>query len=93
MSAEDVHQQNEELQRAFRLAFGSPAGQAVLADLAPFCRAAETCFHPDPRVHAVAEGRREVWLRIQQFLHLTEEDISQLAMRRQRLTAGETING
>lgn len=57
-------------QTAYRLAFGSPAGQEVMRDLAKFCRANETCFHPDPRVHAVAEGRREVWLRITNHFHL-----------------------
>lgn len=61
--------------RAYQLAFGSPAGQAVLADLATFCRANETCFNPDPRIHAVAEGRREVWLRIQEHLNLSSEQL------------------
>lgn len=89
----DVHAQNEELLRAYRLAFGSPAGQAVLADLAPFCRAAVSCFDADPRIHALLEGRREVWLRIQEFVRLSEEDILQLALRKPRLKTGETTNG
>ena len=84
---------NEQLIRAYRVAFGSPAGQQVLADLAPFCRAAETCFHADPRIHAALEGRREVWLRIQNFVHLTEDDILQLALRRPRVKPGETTDG
>jgi hypothetical protein len=84
---------NEQLIRAYRVAFGSPAGQQVLADLAPFCRAAETCFHPDPRIHAALEGRREVWLRIQNFVHLTEDDILQLALRRPRVKPGEKTDG
>lgn len=62
-----------ERQRAYKLAFGSPAGQAVMDDLAKFCRANETCFSPDPRVHAALEGRREVWLRIQQHIGLTND--------------------
>ena len=61
--------------RAYQLAFGSPAGQEVLADLAKFCRANETCFNADPRMHAVAEGRREVWLRIRDHLELTPEQL------------------
>jgi hypothetical protein len=64
--------------RAYQLTFGSPAGQVVLEDLAKFCRANETCFHADPRLHAVAEGRREVWLRIQQHLNLTADQLAQL---------------
>lgn len=53
--------------------FDTPHGQKVLRDLAKFCRANETCFHTDARAHAVAEGRREVWLRIQQHLHLSDD--------------------
>lgn len=55
-----------------------PATVTVLEDLARFCRANETCFHADPRVHAVAEGRREVWLRIQQHLNLSSEQLYKL---------------
>jgi hypothetical protein len=62
----------------YQLAFFSPAGNEVLMDLARFCRANETCFHEDPRLHAVLEGRREVWLRIQQHLHLSSEDLMKL---------------
>ena len=64
--------------RAYQLALTSPAGQEVLVDLAKFCRAHETCFHEDPRKHAVLEGRREVWLRIQQHLHLTADQLMAL---------------
>ncbi len=32
----------------------------------------------DPLAMAMAEGRREVWNRIQQHLHLPEREISQL---------------
>ena len=62
-------------QTNYRLALGGPPGQAVLDDLARFCRADETTFHPDPRVHALMEGRREVWLRINEYLNLTPEDL------------------
>lgn len=61
--------------RDYQLALTSPAGQEVLADLAKFCRANETCFHTDPRLHAVLEGRREVWLRIQRHLNLSTEQL------------------
>src|SRR5262245_37920410 len=60
--------------RDYRLTFGTVWGQKVLADLASFCRALETCIVPgQPDMTAVLEGRREVWLRIQQHLHLTPE--------------------
>jgi hypothetical protein len=62
--------------RDYQHALITPAGARVLIDLAKFCRANETCFHTDARLHAVLEGRREVWLRIQQHLHLTPEQLA-----------------
>lgn len=62
--------------RAYQFTFNdSQSSQLVLQDLAKFCRANETTFHADPRLHAVLEGRREVWLRITQHLHLTSEQL------------------
>ena len=52
--------------------------QAVMEDLAKFCRAHETTFHTDARAHAVLEGRREVWLRIQSHLNLNSIDLWKL---------------
>lgn len=52
--------------------------KTVLKDMAKFCRADETAFHPDPRIHAVLEGRREVWLRIQKYLKLTPDELWEL---------------
>lgn len=66
----------------YRLAFLSPPGQEVLRDLAAFCRANETTFHPDARLHAVAEGRREVWLRIANHLNMPPDDLWALYTRR-----------
>lgn len=62
-------------QVSYQHALGGAPGQAVLADLARFCRADQTTFHPDPRVHALMEGRREVWLRIKEHLDLDLEDL------------------
>ena len=56
----------------------SVASQHVLADLAKFCRANESCFSDDQRRHAVMEGRREVFLRIQHFTKLTNEEVWKL---------------
>lgn len=61
--------------RDYSHTFKSPAGQRVLQDLAKFCRADSSCFHEDPRLHAVLEGRREVWLRIAKHLNLTPEQL------------------
>jgi hypothetical protein len=63
---------------AYVKTFINPMGEEVLRDLAKFCRAHATTFHTDPRAHALAEGRREVWLRIQQHLNLTDDELWRL---------------
>lgn len=60
----------------------SVAAQAVLADLSKFCRANESCFHEDPRAHAVLEGRREVFLRISHHLELDQDALWKLYGRK-----------
>jgi len=50
----------------------------VLLDLTKFCRAHKSTFHADPRVHALLEGRREVVLRILEYLNLTEDELFSL---------------
>lgn len=75
MTAQEAHLHLREREGAYKQTLGSPIGQIVLKDLAEFCRANASCFDPDPRIHAVAEGRREVWLRIQSHLNLTAEDL------------------
>ena len=67
-----------ERKTAYQLAMRSPAGQVVLKDLSWFCRANATCWNKDPRLNAMLEGRREVWLRIQQHLMLTPEELTEL---------------
>jgi hypothetical protein len=65
--------------RAYQLAFNTPAGQAVLTDLTPFCRVRETCVVPGDRDRTyVLEGRREVFLRIREYLDLTPEELVRL---------------
>lgn len=56
----------------------SPFTQQVLKDLANFCRAHDSTFHQDPRVHAVLEGRREVWLKIERMLNLSPDELYEL---------------
>lgn len=53
-------------------------GEIVLADLREFCRATTTAFHPDPYVAARNAGRRDVWLRLQNFLGLDETEVRKL---------------
>ena len=63
---------------AYRTVFKGPYSEVVLKDLARFCRAHESTFSTDARAHAVAEGRREVWLRIQGHLRLTPDALWEL---------------
>ncbi len=63
-------------QRVFERA--NPHTETVLKDLATFCRAHSSTFHKDQRIHAMLEGRREVWLKIQEYLELDMEEIYSL---------------
>lgn len=54
---------------------GTPSidGEKVLADLRKFCRGDRSTFDADPRIHALLEGRREVFLRILAMLGMPSE--------------------
>lgn len=56
--------------------------EEVLRDLAWFCRAHSPTYHADPRIHAELEGRREVWLRIQNHLQFDDEQLWKLYGRK-----------
>lgn len=77
--------------QSYRRVFLSPDGtitrdaEIVLADLRRFCRATSSTVTVspvsktiDPLAMALAEGRREVWLRIASYLHLDEKTIQHL---------------
>lgn len=69
-------------QRAYMLLFKTPAGEAILADLAVFCRANETCVVPGDRDRTyVLEGRREVFLRIKDHLDLAIDQLTERYIR------------
>lgn len=59
----------------YQKTFEGPPGEAVLKDLARFCRANETIFHESQRMTDVLVGRREVFLRISHHLNMTEEEL------------------
>ena len=72
-----IHKRKQAYQLTFQV--NQPANVIVLEDLARFCRASETCAVPGERDKTLLlEGRREVWLRICQHLHLNEEQLMQL---------------
>lgn len=64
--------------------------ETVLKDLARFCRAHTTTYNPDARIHAVLEGRREVWLRIQERLQMTTEEIYELHKIKEIIPQGDS---
>lgn len=74
---------------AYVKTFLTPMGEEVLRDLAKFCRAHTSTFAVDARAHAVAEGRREVWLRIASHLRLTEDELWALYGQNQPLRKPE----
>lgn len=65
-------------QTAYRVLFQGPQADEVLADLAKFCRAHDSCYNADARIHAVLEGRREVFLRITRHLKLSDDELWRL---------------
>lgn len=72
----------EELMRDRKIAYGqvfgvadSPAHNLVLQDLNRFCRATATTFHQNERLHCLLEGRREVVLRIHDYLTLSIDEL------------------
>lgn len=76
---------DEELTIAYRVTFGTPHGQAVLADLAKFCRATETTapiIPVDVNKLMINEGRRQAFLRIWEFSKLALEEIYELRLGR-----------
>lgn len=67
--------------KAYQLTFpfNNPAQRQVLEDLASFCRANESAAVPGDHDRTWALlGRQEVWLRIQQHLNLTPEQLMAL---------------
>lgn len=50
----------------------------VRVDLARFCCAHKSCFHADPRRHALMEGRREVWLWLEMHWQMTPAQLAEI---------------
>lgn len=60
---------------AYQATFTGPRAEEVLRDLAKFCRAHASTAHADPHMAARLDGRREVWLRIQSHLKLSDDEL------------------
>lgn len=69
---------------AYRIAFTGDDGamriatEHVLADLRDFTFARSSAFDPDPIIMARRQGRRDVWLRISNYLNLDEAQVQKL---------------
>lgn len=74
---------NESLKKLamdYQATFGAPTAEAVLEDLAVFCKHNRVTFvvdDPHGRESAFREGRREVYLRIQELLRLEIDKIDE----------------
>lgn len=75
MTSEEADAYNEQLMRAYQFVFAAPDGKIVLADLAAYCGARKSTFDPDARKHAHNAGKRDVFLRIQEFSTLSLDEI------------------
>jgi len=59
----------------------------VVDDLQRFCRANESTFHPNPHGAARLDGRREVWLHMQELAQLDPVTLFRLYMSRRLANA------
>lgn len=78
MNSKSLRDRFRTKKRAYSRIFDGADGEVVLTDLKKFCRADMSTFEvddPNGRVSALREGRREVWLRINKYLNLTEAEI------------------
>jgi len=89
-----------DLVRAYQQVFGGDglAREAVLGDLGVFCGEQQSSVRiggqkaVDPYAMAVAEGRREVWLRIRAMLEMDSSQAWALAQR-ERMQAAAARQG
>jgi hypothetical protein len=78
------------LAKGFQIAFGTPGTEPVLPYLAEFCGASDPAPKtPDLFMQGRAAGRRDVWLEIQRFIHLTDQDLMELYAGRQAQPRGD----
>ena len=67
-----------QVRNAYTSVFSGPQGKLVLAHLSDTCGATETTARETELETILAEGRRQVWLVIQDVLSLSEADIREM---------------
>lgn len=77
MSAKAIDKRRQ----AYQAVFKGPYGEEVLKDLANFCCAYKASPDLSHQVLAKKEGLRAVWLRIQNHLHISDDDVWALSRR------------
>lgn len=77
---------------AYTDTFSSANGRIVLADLAEFCGAHRSPFVPgSAHETAFRAGRQEVFLRIKEWMRMTDEQLNALAEHERRIMEA-TVN-
>lgn len=75
--------------RAYKTLFESPQGKEVLKDLAQFCGMHRDCFNENAIIMAHNTGLRKAFLRIQNMLNVTDQQIWEMfEYDRQRTNTG-----
>lgn len=58
--------------------YATPDGHAMIIDLLRYCKAFDSCVHPNEKITYAYEGRRDVAVRILRFLNLPSEQLAAL---------------
>lgn len=71
--------------KVYKNVFNTPSGEEVLRDLAKFCgQNSSTYVSGDSHASAYREGMRRVFLRIQNFIEMDEQDMSKLLKQQEK---------
>lgn len=66
----------------YQATFGDDTGAFVLGDLFHICNAGSTTYRGNPNDMLIAEGKRQVWLHIQNMIRGTDDEMYALARQR-----------
>lgn len=75
---ESLSENGDRLASDIKQVFEHPRAGTLLAWLADTCCATESVFDENPFVMAAAEGRRQVWVALNQILSLSHADVNEI---------------